>query len=84
MKKRYLRSRAQCTVQLPEEIDRNVVQSAMKEKAIPTMVYYMKPMHTQGAFAGTDSAIADCLVTDELCKKGIESSDSSLNDRRAG
>jgi dTDP-4-amino-4,6-dideoxygalactose transaminase len=40
----------------------------MKEAGIPTMVYYAKPMHTQGAFEGTDSAIADCPVTENLCK----------------
>ena len=32
------------------------------------MVYYAKPMHLQGAFAGTDSANADCPVTEKLCK----------------
>lgn len=32
------------------------------------MVYYAKPMHLQGAFAGTDSAIAVCPVTEKLCK----------------
>jgi len=25
-------------------------------------------MHLQGAFAGTDSAIADCPVTERLCR----------------
>ena len=32
------------------------------------MVYYMKPMHLQGAFAGTDSADAGCPVTERLCR----------------
>ena len=32
------------------------------------MVYYIKPMHLQGAYAGTDSAIADCPVTERLAK----------------
>ena len=32
------------------------------------MVYYMKPMHKQGAYEGTDSVIADCPVTEKLCK----------------
>ena len=31
------------------------------------MVYYAKPMHKQGAFRGTDSAIEDCPVTEQLC-----------------
>ena len=65
----YLSSWAQYTVQLPKKMDRSKVQALMKEKGIPTMVYYMKPMHSQGAFAGTDSANADCPVTNELCKR---------------
>ena len=31
------------------------------------MIYYAKPMHLQEAFAGTDSEIADCPVTERLC-----------------
>ena len=27
----------------------------------------MKPMHKQGAFVGTDSEMADCPVTNNLC-----------------
>ena len=58
---------AQYTVQLPENVDRNEVQAKMKEAGIPTMVYYARPMHSQGAFEGTRSAIADCPVTERLC-----------------
>lgn len=68
IKNGYVSSWAQYTIQLPEGTDRNALQSKLKEYGIPTMVYYMKPMHTQGAFAGTDSAIADCPVTEKLCK----------------
>ena len=64
----FLSSWAQYTVQLPEDIDRTAVQAALKAQGIPTMVYYIKPMHLQGAFEGTDSARADCPVTDRLCK----------------
>ena len=59
---------AQYTVQLPENVDRKALQSVLKEKGIPTMVYYAKPMHLQGAFAGTVSAEADCPVTEKLCR----------------
>lgn len=64
----YLSSWAQYTIQLPEGTDRAALQSKLKEVGIPSMVYYMKPMHLQGAFTGTDSAIADCTVTEKLCK----------------
>ena len=63
----YISSWAQYTVQLPIGADRGRIQAEMKAAGIPTMVYYAKPMHSQGAFAGTDSAIADCPVTERLC-----------------
>lgn len=66
--KGYFSSWAQYTIQLPEGIDRSKVQSQLKEAGIPSMVYYAKPMHTQGAFNGTDSMNADCPVTEKLCK----------------
>lgn len=64
----YVSSWAQYTVQLPEGTDRAALQEKLKESGIPSMVYYMKPMHLQGAFAGTDSCIVDCPVTERLCK----------------
>lgn len=63
----FYSSWAQYTIQLPEGIDRKAVQKKLKEAGIPSMVYYAKAMHQQGAFAGTDSAIADCPVTEKLC-----------------
>lgn len=60
---------AQYTIQLPEGTDRDAIQAKLKEKGIPAMVYYMKPMHLQTAFEGTDSAIAECSVTGKLCKR---------------
>lgn len=70
----YLSSWAQYTIQLPEgygEEGRAKLQNALKEKGIPAMIYYLKPMHKQGAFKGTDSAEANCPVTDELCSRVI-------------
>ena len=64
----FLSSWAQYTVQLPERVDRAAVQAALKAQGIPTMIYYIKPMHLQGAFEGTDSAKADCPVTERLCR----------------
>lgn len=63
----FYSSWAQYTVQLPEGVDRKAVQAALKAEDIPSMVYYAKPMHLQGAFAGTDSAGAECPVTERLC-----------------
>ncbi len=65
----FISSWAQYTVQLPEGTDRNGVQASLKEQGIPSMVYYAKPMHQQGAFEGTRSASADCKVTEKLCTR---------------
>lgn len=67
IKEGFLSSWAQYTIQLPMDIDRSLLQTHMKEKGIPTMVYYAKPLHMQGAFAGTESSIAVCSITEELC-----------------
>ncbi len=67
IKEGFYSSWAQYTVQLPSGTDRKVLQSRLKAVGIPSMVYYAKPMHQQIAFAGTDSAIADCPVTEQLC-----------------
>ena len=64
----FVSSWAQYTIQLPKDVNRNELQKKLREVGIPTMVYYMKPMHLQGAFKGTDSAIADCSVTEQLCE----------------
>ena len=64
----FTSSWAQYTVKLPERLEREAAQKALRDAGIPSMVYYMKPMHLQGAFAGTGSENADCPVTEELCR----------------
>lgn len=64
----FYSSWAQYTVQLPDGLERKVVQEHLKCADIPSMVYYPKPMHTHGAFDGTDSMIADCPVAEHICK----------------
>lgn len=58
---------AQYTIQLPEGCDRKAVQEKLKSDGIPTNIYYIKPMHLQGAFENTRSAKADCPNTERLC-----------------
>lgn len=64
----FYSSWAQYTVQIPEGKNRKEIQAKLKDAGIPSMVYYPKPMHKHGAFAGTDSAEADCPVTERLCE----------------
>lgn len=65
----FYSSWAQYTVCLPSGVERDDVQRYMKIAGVPTMAYYRKPMHKQGAFINTESATADCLVTEELCER---------------
>lgn len=64
----YVSSWAQYTVQLPDLINRAKLIEHLKAKGIPSMVYYAKPMHLQGAFEGKRSTVADCPVTGSLCE----------------
>lgn len=68
IKKGFLSSWAQYTVQLPMSVNRSELQAKLKAQNIPSMIYYIKPMHLQGAFEGSDSAKAECPVTEHLCK----------------
>lgn len=62
----FLSSWAQYTIQLPSSINRSEFQSELKKRDIPSMVYYIKPMHKQGAYSNTYSAIAVCPITERL------------------
>lgn len=59
---------AQFTVQLSEEVDRSLVQTFLRDNGVPTNIYYIRPMHKQGAFANSRSCIATCPNTEQLCK----------------
>lgn len=64
----FCSSWAQYTIQLPDETTRNELQKKLKEKGIPTMVYYPKPMHRQEAFGLSEDYEYDCKVTERLCE----------------
>ena len=59
---------AQYTVQLPQGFDRGALQASLKERGVPTMVYYPKPMHEQRAFEGAHLCPGGCPVTERLCE----------------
>ena len=41
---------AQYTIRLPKDINRDNMQKMLKDKGIPTAVYYAKPLHQQQAY----------------------------------
>lgn len=48
--KNSLSSWAQYTVRITNKMNRDVIQAKLKEKGIPSMIYYKKAMHEQSAF----------------------------------
>lgn len=63
----YRSSFAQYTIKLRNREERDALQAKLKEAGIPTMIYYVKPMHKQGAFSGLEFNDEDFSVTNELC-----------------
>ncbi len=63
----YYSSWAQYTVQFENKEQREKAAAGLKEAGIPSMVYYMKPMHKQAAFADMALDSADCPVTERIC-----------------
>lgn len=63
----YISSFAQYTIKLKNKEERERLQARLKEEGIPSMVYYVKPMHKQGAFSGYKYDDNDFEVTNKLC-----------------
>ena len=64
----YVSSFAQYTIKLKSREDRDALQTKLKENGIPSMVYYVKPMHKQSAWANSGFIESDDFeVTNELC-----------------
>lgn len=58
---------AQYTLILDSEEQRIKMQAAMKERGVPTMVYYPIPMHKQTAFKNLRTDYCDLSVSEKLC-----------------
>ena len=63
----YLSSWAQYTIRFEDSMTRDQIQVELKEKGIPSMVYYVKPMHQQLAFGISGNYEFECSNTEELC-----------------
>lgn len=60
---------AQYTLILDSAAQRDELQAKLKEKGIPTMIYYPIPMHKQTAFKGYDFNNDDLKVSESLCDR---------------
>ncbi|MCR2049081.1 DegT/DnrJ/EryC1/StrS family aminotransferase [Acetatifactor muris] len=65
----FYSSWAQYSILLKDKEERDRLQAYLKEKGIPTMVYYPRPMSMQGAFAGLDCVKVELPVTADLCRR---------------
>ena len=57
---------AQYTITLPQDIDRDDLQSKLKEAGIPSVVYYVKPLHLQTAYKDYPTATGAILPVCEV------------------
>ncbi|MDR1081625.1 MAG: DegT/DnrJ/EryC1/StrS family aminotransferase [Deltaproteobacteria bacterium] len=62
-----LSSWAQYVVKLPAGADRDAVIARMRDKGVPTMVYYPRPLHLQPAYLPLGGRAGDCPVSERLC-----------------
>ena len=64
----YTSSWAQYSILCKNTDERAQIQAALRAEQIPSMIYYRKPMHEQGAFRGQKDTCPVALnVTEEIC-----------------
>lgn len=64
----YISSWAQYTIILNNEEERNNLQTKLKEKGIPSMIYYPIPLHKQIVYKDYNYNLEDLKVSEKLCK----------------
>lgn len=68
IKEGFLSSWAQYTIKVPFGM-RDKICGLLKEKGIPTMIYYPTPMHCQKAFQKMEQLDLDYTVTEDICNR---------------
>lgn len=63
----YKSSWAQYTIILNSSEERSFVQNKLKEKGIPSMIYYPIPLHKQKVYDGYNFNLEELRVTEKLC-----------------
>jgi dTDP-4-amino-4,6-dideoxygalactose transaminase len=62
---------AQYTLTLPAGTDRDAFQAALRERGVPTAVYYGRAMHRQTAYAHYPVAAGGCPVAEDLTRRVV-------------
>ncbi|MEL7649875.1 MAG: DegT/DnrJ/EryC1/StrS family aminotransferase [Sedimentibacter sp.] len=65
--KGFLSSFAQYTIKLRNREERDGLHKRLADFNIPSMIYYIKPMHKQAAFSYLNNSNKDFAVADQLC-----------------
>lgn len=69
IKEGFYSSWAQYTVCFQNYEERNRAVNVLKEKGIPTAIYYSKPMHCQEAFSAYRFRGLDYSITEKVCQR---------------
>lgn len=64
----YISSWAQYTLILKSEEERNKLQNTLKEKGIPTNIYYPTPLHRQTVYKDYNYNLEDLKISESLSK----------------
>lgn len=64
---------AQYTIRLPKTLDRAKLMENLKEAGVPSVVYYVKPLHMQTAYAHYPSATGGALSVCEALSEEVMS-----------
>ncbi len=67
----YLSSWAQYTIQLESKEERDYLQSKLKDKEIPTNIYYPKPLHKQKVYKYYKFNLEDLKVSEKLSEMSL-------------
>lgn len=69
IQERNYSSWAQYSILLNNEEERNELQVFLREREIPSMIYYPIPMHQQTAFSDIKCKVVDLSISEGLCKR---------------
>lgn len=65
----YRSSWAQYSVLASSSEERTRMQEALKSAGVPTMVYYVKPLHLQSAYRDLGYAEGDMPIAEDVCRR---------------
>lgn len=71
VQKNYKSAWAQYTIVLPKGLDRVKIMAELKQVGIPSMVYYIKPLHLQTAYSKEPRVTDSLSITENLADRVV-------------